>query len=512
MTFSPLITCLILLYGFLTLYFLILTLNQLIFTVVYLLKKNKTIRDEQQYIQDYYKTHSLDSLPSVLIQLPIYNEKYVIERLLAAIVQLEYPAEKIQIQVLDDSTDDSTEKVAQAVAHYAQQGINIQHIHRSNRTGFKAGALKNGMEQNETEFIAIFDADFVPSSSFLLQTIPFFAQSDVAFVQTPWSYLNRGQSWLTRVQAVFHDIDQYITKMARGTLGFLLGFNGTSGVWRRAAIMDAGGWQGDTLTEDLDLSFRAQMKGWKGKCLLSLASPSELPAEFPELKNQQYRWGKGFTQNGLLLTPKLLKSSLPWWKKLEAIHQLWMYFCYPLSLCLIIVSPVLFLLLQKNTTFTDLGYCCLWGICLISVLTQQVMAYLAYRQTQADPQFFTKTMPYLFVLGAGLTVNNTRAVLSALWRHESEFVRTPKFGNQDSASLATHAATAKSRKASLLIVFELIIGVYLAIIAAISWRAGLFLSIIFPLIYAVGLMSAAWFTYAHQAPKLFAKAVGRYSK
>src|SRR5690606_14478299 len=261
-------------------------------------------------------------LPRVTVQLPIYNEGGVAGRLIDNIVRLRYPADRLEIQVLDDSTDDTRTLLAGRVARYRAVGIDIHHLHRPNRQGYKAGALRDGLQTATGEFVAIFDADFLPESDFLLRTIPHFANLRTGVVQTRWTHLNEGYSWLTRTQAFLLNIHFTIEQKGRQSGDYFLQFNGTAGVWRRAAIDDAGGWEADTLTEDLDLSYRAQLKGWKIAYLEDITAPGELPAEMYALKSQQFRWMKGGAENARKLIPAILRSNLPFQVKTFAIAHL----------------------------------------------------------------------------------------------------------------------------------------------------------------------------------------------
>jgi cellulose synthase/poly-beta-1,6-N-acetylglucosamine synthase-like glycosyltransferase len=254
---------------------------------------------------------ALDEWPMVTVQLPLYNEKYVAQRLIDAVCRFDYPRKRLEIQVLDDSTDNTRELVAQHVAHYREQGFQITHIHRSDRAGFKAGALKAGLDRARGNFLAVFDADFTPEPSFLKETLPSFAESDVGMVQARWGHLNRGYSLLTRVQAIFLDGHFAIEHAARNGSGRFFNFNGTAGVWRRQAILDAGGWHHDTLTEDLDLSYRAQLAGWRFVFLPHTLAPAELPVDVNAFKRQQHRWAKGSVQTARKLLGPLLRASLP---------------------------------------------------------------------------------------------------------------------------------------------------------------------------------------------------------
>ena len=274
--------------------------------------------------------------PQVTVQLPIYNERYVIERLVEAVAQFDYPRELLEIQVLDDSTDETT-KIARATASsaIADLGLHIVYIHRDNREGFKAGALQEGLKPRRGEFVAIFDADFIPPADFLRRTVPYFADPKLAMVQTRWSYINRNYSALTEVEAILLDGHFAIEHSSRYRSGLFFNFNGTAGIWRREAIEDAGGWQHDTLTEDTDLSYRAQMRGWQFIYLPEIDCPSELPVEMNAFKSQQARWAKGLMQTAKKILPQVLRSDVPAQVKTEAFFHLTANISYPLMVFLV---------------------------------------------------------------------------------------------------------------------------------------------------------------------------------
>ncbi len=269
-------------------------INNYYMVYLFLRKGKKELFQNVEFLKLFWLTHTKDDLPKVTTQLPVYNERYVIKRLIDAVASIDYPKELHEIQVLDDSGDETRGIVSELVDGYRAMGFNIKHITRENRDGFKAGALKEGLQKAEGEFIAIFDADFVPDKDFLYKTIPFFYEKEkVAFVQTRWGYINRNYSLLTIAQSIGTDGHFIIEQGARAWNGLYMNFNGTAGIWRKEAIVDAGNWQSDTLTEDLDLSYRAQLKGWNTKYLSHVVTPSELPMDANAYKSQQHRWAKG---------------------------------------------------------------------------------------------------------------------------------------------------------------------------------------------------------------------------
>src|SRR5450759_2489079 len=279
----------------------------------------------------------LDPLPVVTIQLPLYNEMYVADRLIEAVCAIDYPRELFEIQVLDDSIDETRTIAELAVRRYAAQGIDIKYLHRDDRTGYKAGALAAGLTVARGEFVGIFDADFIPSSDFLTRLIPHFRDPKVGMVQARWGHINQDYSLLTKIQAILLDGHFVLEHGGRNRAGRFFNFNGTAGVWRRAAIIDAGGWQHDTLTEDLDLSYRAQLRGWKFVFVPTRIAPAEVPVEMNAFKSQQHRWAKGSVQTCRKLLPRILRSDLPFSVKTEAFFHLTANFNYPLMCILSIL-------------------------------------------------------------------------------------------------------------------------------------------------------------------------------
>jgi cellulose synthase/poly-beta-1,6-N-acetylglucosamine synthase-like glycosyltransferase len=372
--------------------------------------------------------------PQVTVQLPIYNERYVIKRLLKATVNIDYPVDRLHIQVLDDSTDGSDKMTARMVETLRRKGFRIEHVRRPDRQGFKAGALAYGLERTGAEYIAIFDADFVPAPDFLKQTIPYIMQPGIGMVQTRWGHINRNYSLLTRLQAIFLDAHFIIEHLARNRSGRFFNFNGTAGVWRRQAIQDAGGWQHDTLTEDMDLSYRAQLAGWKFTYLPDVVSPAELPAEMNGYKSQQHRWAKGAIQTALKLVPRIWRSDFPFHIRLEAIIHLSNNFAY-----LIMAVPALLLVpivkIQMGMQAVPWKLVFVYFIIFFAA-TFSVFLYYSVAIKESLGKLWPQILylPLLLALGIGLSLNNGRAALEALFGHRSEFKRTPKFdikGRQD---------------------------------------------------------------------------------
>ena len=364
--------------------------------------------------------------PKVTIQLPIYNERYVIERLVDAVARFDYPLELLDIQVLDDSTDETRDVARGCVERYQALGLPIRYLHRADRTGYKAGALAEGLKSATGEFVAIFDADFLPASDFLRRTLPYFTDPKIGMVQGRWTYLNRHYSALTEVETILLDGHFVMEHGARSRSGSFFNFNGTAGVWRRCTIDQAGGWQHDTLTEDTDLSYRAQLIGWKFLYLPDVECASELPVEMNAFKAQQARWAKGLMQTAIKILPRMMRSDEPSNIKWEAVFHLTANISYPfmvvLSTLLLPAMIVRFYQGWFQMLFIDLplfiaSSCSISGFYLTS---QRVL----YPKTWKRSILY---MPFVMAVGIGLSVRNAKAVLEALLGVKSEFVRTPKF-------------------------------------------------------------------------------------
>lgn len=367
----------------------------------------------------------LNELPPVTIQLPIYNELYVVNRVIDAICSLDYPKEKLEIQVLDDSTDETTAIIRQKVAEKSGQGFDIKHIRRGNRQGFKAGALKCGLAQARGEYIAIFDADFMPRTDFLMRTLPYFADPKTGLVQTRWEHINSDYSLLTRAQAIALDGHFVIEQQIRNKAGFFINFNGTAGIWRRRCIEESGNWEADTLAEDLDLSYRAQLLGWHFVFMKEYTSPAELPADVNGLRSQQFRWTKGAIEASKKLLPRVWKSKLPLRVKLHSTIHLSASLVYPFVLMIAILQvPAVFI---KHTGEYDATFMLMGGF--IFAFFGSFVFYL-YSQKDVYPDWRRRIYLFpVFMAGSmGLSVNNTKAVIEGLLNKKSEFVRTPKYG------------------------------------------------------------------------------------
>ena len=366
-------------------------------------------------------------LPPVTIQLPIFNEMYVADRLINAVGEMDYPRELLEIQVLDDSTDETTGIAELAVRRLAARGFNIKYMHRVDRRGYKAGALDAGLRDATGRFIAIFDADFVPAKDFLLRTLPHFEQDPrVGMVQARWGHINADYSLLTKIQSILLDAHFVLEHGGRNRAGCFFNFNGTAGVWRREAIEGAGGWQHDTLTEDLDLSYRAQLAGWRFVFLPDVVAPAEVPVEMNSFKSQQHRWAKGSIQTCLKLMPRILHSNQPIGVKAEAFFHLSANFNYLLmSVLSVLMFPAMYV--RYNMGWTEM---LLIDVPLFAAATLSVCNFyvVSQRELYADWRQRLKYLPFLMSIGIGLCVNNTRAVLEAMFGRESEFARTPKYG------------------------------------------------------------------------------------
>lgn len=405
------------------------------------------------------------TLPKVTVQLPMYNERYVAQRIIETTCEIDYPRDALTIQVLDDSTDETTEIAQRTVAAMRKKGHDVEYIHRTNRDGFKAGALAEGLDRTDAEFICIFDADFVPPPDILTRTVHYFTDENIGMVQARWDHINRDQSLLTKTQAILLDGHFVIEHGARNRSGRFMSFNGTAGLWRASCIRDAGGWQHDTLTEDLDLSYRAQMKGWRFVFLPNLVSPAELPPDILGFKAQQHRWAKGGAQTARKLLGRILRSRLPARIKLEAFFHLTSCVGYIFIVLLtVMLFPALYL---KLHLFEDsLVGRVLFDVSLLLVATFSASTFYACSQrevfrTWADS---VKYLPFLVSLGVGMSLNNARAALEGFFGKPGEFVRTPKFGVTTAADgrwKARLSGSATRKKRSLQPYLELAMGVYL---------------------------------------------------
>jgi cellulose synthase/poly-beta-1,6-N-acetylglucosamine synthase-like glycosyltransferase len=367
----------------------------------------------------------LDPLPVVTIQLPLYNEMYVADRLIEAVCRIEYPRELLEVQVLDDSTDETRSIADLAVRRFAAQGYDVKYYHRTNRVGYKAGALEAGLKVARGEFVAIFDADFIPSADFLTRLMPYFAGEKIGMVQARWGHINQDYSLLTKIQSILLDGHFVLEHGGRNRAGRFFNFNGTAGVWRRKTIDDAGGWQHDTLTEDLDLSYRAQLRGWQFVFVSDLIAPAEVPVEMNAFKSQQHRWAKGSIQTCRKLLPQILRAKVPLSVKAEAFFHLTANFNYPL-LCVLSVLMFPSMVIRYNMGWYEMM---LIDVPLFFAATFSVCNFymVCQREIHDDWPARIKYLPFLMSIGIGLCINNSRAVFEALFNKQSEFMRTPKY-------------------------------------------------------------------------------------
>jgi cellulose synthase/poly-beta-1,6-N-acetylglucosamine synthase-like glycosyltransferase len=426
-------------------------------------------------------------LPQVTVQLPIYNEQFVIDRLIEAVCAMEYPADKLEIQVLDDSTDETQQVAAGIVERYAALGHPITYIHRTNRYGYKAGALDAGLKVAKGEFVAIFDADFVPPTDWLMKVIHHFAEPTIGMVQTRWTHMNRNYSMLTRIEAILLDGHFIIEHGARVRTGGFFNFNGTAGMWRIKAISDGGGWQHDTLTEDTDLSYRSQMAGWKFKYLPEVECPSELPIEMTAFKTQQARWAKGLIQTSIKVLPLMFKSDVPRRIKVESVYHLTANLSYPLM-----VIMTAFLMPAMIVRFYQGWFqMLLFDVPLFAASTLSIAVFYLMAERELFPKTWWKTflyLPFLMSLGIGLTVTNTKAVMEALLGIKSAFVRTPKYRV---AKKGEKSQAAKYRKRLVLAPWiELAIGFYFFVAILYTFSNNNYFTAPFLILFVIGY----WYT------------------
>jgi cellulose synthase/poly-beta-1,6-N-acetylglucosamine synthase-like glycosyltransferase len=426
-------------------------INSLVNSILYLSSRKRITHSRLQNDRRLW--------PRVTVQLPLYNERYMVARLLQAVTQMDYPLERMQIQVLDDSTDDTTLLAKHQVAFYQALGYDITLIHRSDRSGYKAGALENGMNFTNGDLIAIFDADFLPPSDWLKRVVVEFDDPRIGFVQTRWGYTNSDYNLLTNLQALALNQQFVVEHNARLHNGLFMSFNGSGGMWRDACIRDSGGWQSDTLVEDLDLSFRAQLRGWKPGYLPDVVVPNDLPVDIEAFKRQQYRWAKGGAQTLVKLGRRLLRSKLPLHVRAMGFIQLSLYLTFPLMLVLLLTT--LPLALMGSAVFALFPWTIIGAVGL-------PLAY-ALTRTEYHPSFIRRILliPGVLLMGFGLVVNNSAAVLEGLFRRGGEFVRTPK---PTLNSIGSAKPDAYSVKFSPLVWGELCVALYTSLCMILLWN------------------------------------------
>ena len=431
-----------------------------------------------------------DGWPAVTVQLPIYNELYVAERVIEAAARLDYPPDRLEIQVLDDSTDETVQLVQAVVERWRSRGINVVHLHRTSRPGFKAGALAAGMQRAQGEFLAIFDADFLPAPDFLKQTVPYLRNPAIAFVQARWGHVNRHYSFLTYLQSLAIDAHFMIEQFARSQAGLWFNFNGTAGVWRRAAIEDAGGWKADTLTEDLDLSYRAFLRGWQACYLRHVVAPAELPVSFMAYRRQQHRWARGSLECALNLLPQVWDSPASPARKLAATLHLTGYGVHLLLFALVLLYPIVLLLTRRYTNLISL-----FGIAAVFNATAFAPTiFFVTAQQQLGRRWWRQLPVILFItiLGAGMMLNTVRAALQIFVNQRPTFERTPKFGILNKAQDWTRRRYQLPFDA--LIFFELALVLLNGGTLVLALQAGNPVIAVYAVLFCAGLLFCSGFT------------------
>ena len=429
---------------------------------------------------------TFEQLPVVTIQLPIFNEMFVVERLIESVARINYPRELVEIQVLDDSTDETQYVAQKCVETFRSQGFDINYIHRGNRAGFKAGALEEGLRIARGQYIAIFDADFIPDPEFINKTIHHFTNPRIGMIQTRWGHINKDYSHLTQVEAMILDGHFVMEHGARYRSGRFFNFNGTAGIWRRETIEDSGGWQHDTLTEDTDLSYRSQLKGWQFVYLPEVVCPAELPVEMNAFKSQQFRWAKGLVQTGMKLLPQIFRSDLPWRIKMEAVFHLTANCSYPLMVLFsFIFLPAMIVRFYQGwfqMLYIDLP--------LFLSATMSVSTFYMISQRELYPDSWRKMykyLPFMMCVGIGLSVSNSRAVLEALFGIKTSFKRTPKYCIQSSNDKLVEKTQYRG-KSGYTPYFELILGVYFALTVLYAFSNENYPTLPFLLLFVVGFL------------------------
>ena len=458
--------------------------------MLYYYRKTRNIKTPDEIIEGEY--------PTVTIQLPMFNEMYVIERLIMSVCNINYPKDKLQIQVLDDSIDETTIIASKLVDEYKAKGFDIEYIHRTNREGYKAGALKAGLEKAKGEYVAIFDADFVPRENFLMKTIPFFRESNVGMVQTRWEHLNEEYSFITRAAALALDGHFVIEQQVRNKAGFFINFNGTAGVWRKETIIDAGNWHADTLTEDLDLSYRAQLKGWKFVFLNDVTSPAELPADINALKTQQFRWTKGAVETAKKLLPMVSKASLPLKIKLECYIHLTSNIVFPFIILVAMLNiPIVVI---KNTVGGYDNYYTLMSVFVLASISTFLFYMFAQRAIHLDWRRRLLLFPIFLAGSMGFAVNNTKAVMEALFNIKTGFARTPKYNIEMSGDKWKNKKYVQ-KKIHWTVIAELLLALYYMVGIGISAYYLEIAAIPFQLLFLLGFGTVGYMSLKHALAK-----------
>lgn len=452
-------------------------------------RRKQKVAEQRAFIESFLASTPQSEWPGITTQLPIYNEADVAARVIEAVAALEYPRGKHSIQVLDDSTDETRFLVDRTVRRLRSQGVDIEVVRRDNRKGYKAGALREGLARCRHPLVAIFDADFIPPKDFLRRAVPFLASDPrLACIQGRWGHLNQNESWLTRAQAVALDAHFAVEQGARAWNNLLMNFNGTAGVWRKAAIEDpaSGGWSSDTLTEDLDLSYRVQLAGWKMDYCLELACPAELPNTINALKAQQRRWATGGVQTAVKLLPRIWRAPLSLGEKVEATLHLTHYSVYLWTVLLALLARPMMLMTNSLSFWWWLVVG--WGLMVFTVSASPTV-YTYARMCLGGGWTGFRHMPAVLVLGTGLSINNAIAVVRGLYVRGGEFVRTPKSGSTHASTLASRY---KPKKGATMWFFEMLIGAYCLANWAIYITMARPVLSIFLAIYAIGFLGVGW--------------------
>ncbi len=468
------------------------------YLLLYLYKKNKNYclsKNNPHFQPINLRTANTKELPFVTIQLPIYNEYYVVDRLLKNIAQIDWPREKLEIQILNDSTDETSTKIHKAIKLYRKKGLSFIHIQRIQREGYKAGALKAGLKQAKGQIIAIFDADFTPPRDFLSRTVPYLMKKNIGMVQTRWGHLNANDSFLTKGQSIGIDGHFVLEQGGRNAHDLWINFNGTAGIWKRDCILEAGNWQGDTLTEDIDISYRAELAGWKFQYLLDIICPAEIPSTVAGYRSQQFRWCKGSIQTAKKMIQRIWRSHFPWKIKLEATLRLIKYSIHPLMFInMLLTLPLLLQSESHNISIMSLPIGTLLTVtaflCLGS-LSSIIFYIYAQKEIYKDWRKRIFFFPALMFIGSGICISNTKAYIEALFqKKESPFLRTPKLGAQTKDSKKENKLETKSRYQQKsfepILLIEFLGGLYCALTVYYSLKLNYFIFTILMSIYSCG--------------------------